>query len=90
MERQKLWVLTKTEYEGQCTGFSEYKTLVCVWLDKPIITQLAPMLDGLNSEMGIAIKQVLDLIDDGLVVLDDFSDYSLSSICAGEAIEYDK
>jgi hypothetical protein len=61
-----VYILDKTEYEGQCTGFSEYTELVAIFTEKPDLQGLSPFLVGfLSNDMAEAIPQVLEIINKG-------------------------
>jgi hypothetical protein len=70
MTPQKLWRLTRTEYCGQCTGFSSETTWLAVFTKKPDLKTLAPFIGKyLSDDMGVAIGQVQSLIDTGFIAL---------------------
>jgi hypothetical protein len=85
---QKVWTLTITEYEGQCTGFSSYVTLLAIFTKEPSPAQLAPYLGNhLSSTMGEAISQVISLIDTGRYAPSDRYDFDLNHVICNTPIE---
>ena len=82
----KLWTLVKTEYEGQCTGFDHFDTLIVVFEEKPDIQTIAPFLRGLSNEIGEAISQIASLLKTGDLQTSTFEQYTLACIETGKRL----
>lgn len=84
-----IWILTRTEYCGQCTGFDSDNTLLGVFTEKPGIELIAPFLSrGLSSSIGQAVSEIQRLLDKGEVSLGDGSlEYRLALIPTNARIE---
>ena len=82
----KLWTLVKVEYEGQCTGFDHFKTLVAVFEEKPDMQTVAPFLKGLSDNMGEAISEVSTLLRTGVLQVHFNCEYELTAVETGKRL----
>jgi hypothetical protein len=81
MEKETfVWTLTRTEYAGQCTGFSSERVLLGIFTTKPDLKTAAPYLGSfLTRDIGQAIAEVSELLDRGNVTLRDL-DFDLDRV----------
>lgn len=84
----KVWLLVETEYEGQCTGFSSYETVLGVFLSKPEPETIAPFVGKhLSSDMGVAINQVSTLVNTSSFSPSRSYDIELRAVPVGELLD---
>ena len=80
-----VWVLTETEYAGQCTGFADQERLICIFEKKPSIMELSPMVGrNLSKDMGVALSQICYLVDEGSFSPSDWLEVELKQVKLGE------
>jgi hypothetical protein len=85
---QTIWALTRTEYAGQCTGFSSETKWLGIFMSKPDVKTLAPYIGKyLSSDMGEAIAQVMELIDKGGILGGGGYDLNLDQIPTNTLLE---
>ena len=62
-----VWILTCTEYEDQCTGFSQATNLIAIFDQKPSLEVVAPMVTEWlpKDDMGRAISLITTLLNEG-------------------------
>lgn len=78
-----VWALTRTEYAGQCTGFSSETRWLGIFHKLPDLKTLAPFLSPhLSTDMGEAINQAQTLLDTKGVTINVF-DFSLEKLEIG-------